>query len=707
MNSSLFAEPSHPGSETLDPELEQFLASVAERYLDQLLAGESPDRQAILDRHPEIAEVLDRRLQLVERMHRLAGERTTTVEGPPLAQGSAPFGGTPSTFPSDPDLGIGPDGTAPPALRDFHLLRLLGEGSFGQVYLARQRSLGRLVAVKVSQNLGQEARTLARLEHDHIVRIFSETLDPQSNLRVLCMQYVPGPTLAGVIANLAQRPPEEWSGRIFFEALDAVTPNPETTDSSMRQGRKHHADGDFIEAVCWIGARLAEALAHAHRKGILHLDIKPANILIHPSGRVLLADFNMAMEQSQVSRKQVGGTLGYMAPEHLDAFNPALNSPPEAVDQRSDIFSLGVVLFELLTGQRPFPPGPSNLSVDDGLQAMARERRKPAPSPRQLRPEVSITLDRVVRRCLDPDPQRRFQTASDLAQVLTGCSELYRVQRNMPRPGPLTRLAWHHPQLMVIILPILPHLVGALVVFGYTSAWVASHPAREHLELLFGKLALGYSLVVFPLTGTLTYLLSNPVWQTWTRLRNGEAVESFQVTAIRHRALCKPCWGVLLSALGWLPGAFLLPFLVWYLAPEAAGMTVVLHYSLSFLIAGLIALTYTEFVDQFLLLRVAYPILWVDPHQPRKTARKELSGISRRLGVFQVLSGVIPLATGIALMAGLVAANPEQRTSSGYQSYLILVTILIGLGMLGSWLAVLISGRLSRVVNALTGPGAN
>jgi hypothetical protein len=158
-----------------------------------------------------------------------------------------------------------------------------------------------------------------------------------------------------------------------------------------------------------------------------------------------------------------------------------------------------------------------------------------------------------------------------------------------------------------------------------------------------------------------------------------------------------------LSGVGWLPGAVLLPLSLVVLAPEAAGWDVFLHYFLSFVIAGLVALMYTEFIDQYLLLRVVYPCLWIDPRQPRQTARAELGRVEGRLRLFQLLSSLIPLAAGLALMVGLVGATPEQRASSAYQLFLMLVIVLMGLGIAGSWLAVLVSSQLSRALTALKG----
>src|SRR5207302_2986567 len=112
--------------------------------------------------------------------------------------------------------------------------------------------------------------------------------------------------------------------------------------------REMLAQCDFIEAVCWLGSRLAEALAHAHSRGVLHRDIKPANILLNHYGRPMLSDFNLAhCERRGLEAEHFGGTLQYMSPEHLTAFLPEGDSSRVLVDTRSDIYSLGVVLYEL------------------------------------------------------------------------------------------------------------------------------------------------------------------------------------------------------------------------------------------------------------------------------------------------------------------------------------------------------------------------
>ena len=126
-----------------------------------------------------------------------------------------------------------------------------------------------------------------------------------------------------------------------------------------------------IQAAVWITERLAEGLAHAHDRGLLHRDLKPSNILLAADGTPMLLDFNLAVEnpagtpEGEIQRALIGGTLPYMSPEHLDAFNPCGTTTPDAVDERSDIYALGLIFFELLAGAHAFPEPPPEAPLLD------------------------------------------------------------------------------------------------------------------------------------------------------------------------------------------------------------------------------------------------------------------------------------------------------------------------------------------------------
>ncbi len=169
-----------------------------------------------------------------------------------------------------------------------------------------------------------------------------------------------------------------------------------------------------IEAAVWIVARLAEGLEHAHGRGLLHRDLKPSNILLASDGTPMLLDFNLAARtlaepvENEAHRAVIGGTLPYMSPEHLDAFNPHGSTSPEAIDERSDIYAMGLILFEMLAGQRPFDEPPANVPLIQSLEEMIAARRHP-PSLRAHSPKVPWSLDALVAKCLSLDPARRYQ----------------------------------------------------------------------------------------------------------------------------------------------------------------------------------------------------------------------------------------------------------------------------------------------------------
>lgn len=581
-------------------------------------------------------------------------------------------------------------------LDDFELLAVLGQGAFATVYLARQISLGRQVALKVSANRGSEARTLASLEHDHIVRVFSEVVDAERNLRLMCLQLVNGPTLEKVLKRLANRPRAEWSGAAILEAVDHLSHQPALFDPAALRDRELLQRGDYFEAIGWLGGRLAEALAHAHSQRVLHRDIKPANILLNRYGRPMLADFNVALDPERVrgaTGAMFGGTLNYMAPEHLDAFNPEEKAiTPEAVDERSDLYSLGVVLFESLTGQLPFGPAVKGQRPTEVLRQLAAGRRAEAPSPRRL-VEVPEVLDWTVRRCLAADPAQRYQTAGELANALEGCREHRQVEKELPPAGPITRAILRQPFLMGLGLIVLPHLVASVVNISYNGMRIVGVLSAEQ-QRTFDLLVLAYNLVVYPACLLVGVRLLAPLGRTWRQLGGDVLPTATAVAEARQLVLRLPRWAIALACIGWLPGGLLFPLALQAFAGPIAP-AIFGHFFISFFVSGLIALTYSLFAVQYLVLRVLYPRLWVDAHGLRQQAAGELEPLNRRLTLFAILAGMIPLV-GAMLMLGVA---PEQDTPA----FRLLVMALIGLGALGFCAALAISRQLQQVLTVLTG----
>ena len=167
----------------------------------------------------------------------------------------------------------------------------------------------------------------------------------------------------------------------------------------------------YVEFVLTLVAEIGAGLDHAHQRGIVHRDVKPANILLTDDGRPMLLDFNLSDELVVNGRQSlaVGGTLPYMAPEHLQAVRHGGN-----IDGRSDVYSLGVIMYQLLTGQQPYPLRYGTL--DDTLDAMIRDRTTRPASVRQHNRLVSPAVDAIVEKCLASELEQRYAAASELVE---------------------------------------------------------------------------------------------------------------------------------------------------------------------------------------------------------------------------------------------------------------------------------------------------
>jgi serine/threonine protein kinase len=300
---------------------------------------------------------------------------------------------------------------------DFQIERLVGEGGLARVYKARQVSLDRIVALKVTASLDgesqprDEGRNMAALVHDHIVPVFSQ--ERTSGFDVLAMGFVAGPTLSELLDVLARVGRGKTSSHQCHELIQDLSDAAGHTGTSEET---RPTSGRFVHFACRLIRDLARALAHAHRKGILHCDVKPANILFAPSGRAMLTDFNVSVRRDDESDGSVGGTLQYMSPEQLAAVTTA--GSPDAVNEQSDVYSLGLVLFELLTGERPH----TGAVISSNPLTMAGELLAVRLSSDLQFPttdlKLSAALRSIVQTSLTPSLDNRYQTADELADDL-------------------------------------------------------------------------------------------------------------------------------------------------------------------------------------------------------------------------------------------------------------------------------------------------
>jgi len=345
--------------------------------------------------------------------------------------------------------GASADDSFPERLGDFHLLDRLGQGGMGVVYRARQQSLGREVALKLVRpdllyfpgaraRFRREVETIGALQHPGIVPI--HTVGEEDGIPYYAMELVRGATLGDVVRALAGRSPDTLTGADFVRAIDPAADPKEASPIFA---------GSWTQVVLRIVREVAESLEHAHRRGVVHRDVKPSNVMVTTAGRVLLVDFGLASTAGVDRVTRTGsqlGTLPYMSPEQLDGAE---------VDGRTDVYSLGAVLYELLTLAAPY----AAKTIGELLTAV---RSGSAPRVSNVNRSVPWELDVVTRTALAPERERRYASAALLARDLDNVLENRPIEAR--RSGPVRRFwRWsqRHPSAAVaIVLAVLAVLAG-------------------------------------------------------------------------------------------------------------------------------------------------------------------------------------------------------------------------------------------------------
>ena len=287
-------------------------------------------------------------------------------------------------------------------LGDFRLIAEIGRGAIGRTFLASQHSLARRLMVLKVTPLGQDEHlSLARLQHMNIVPLYLEQVFPDRNLRVLGMPFLGGASLARILSVIECVPVTERTGKTLLEALDHCGTTLGADYPAHGPYRKYLAQASYVQAVCWLGACLADALQYAHDRGLIHLDVKPSNVLIAGDGQPLLLDFHLArapLSPGDPAPERLGGTPGFLSPEQQAAIDAVRTHGvvEVAVDGRADIYSLGLLLNVALGGQA------------ETAAAIGRPLQ-------HCNPQVSPGLSRIVRKALAHDLTERYADAASLA----------------------------------------------------------------------------------------------------------------------------------------------------------------------------------------------------------------------------------------------------------------------------------------------------
>lgn len=544
---------------------------------------------------------------------------------------------------------------------EFTLLSKLGEGGLGTVYLAHQQSLNRTVALKVTDAAVAgtgEGLALAGLEHEHIVKVYSGFVEPVTGKHCLCLQYVPGTSLSAAIGRLHESGAKPKSGQDILDAIDSLSKAEIAFDPSALADRQTLASDDFPAAVCRLGEQLASALAFAHGRDFLHCDVKPGNILLTPYGRPMLVDFNISVNAARGATDAVGGTPKYMAPEQHDAY---CGKPHDPLNHRIDIYSLGVVLFELMSGSRPTA---ENAHL---VRTIPRE------------------LVVVLRRCLEVDPKERYESAAELASALAGARQLIAARRQLPKPGWLGALAIRRPLTTLLALALIPHVVATLLNIAYNAVQIELNETQMQT---FARITVTYNCLIYLVCVTWGVRLLRKFHRMRTQLLAGD-IRGPDADFVRADSLTFGYRGNVFAFAGWVPGGILFPLLLDRLAGPLP-WNACLHFGISFALSGLVGMVYSYYGIQFVVLRALYPQLGNPESFDANVVREEVRKGTRWLEPFLILATLIPLAGAILLIA-----FAGETISLGFR---LLVTGLIVLGMLGVTGLVRVQDRLAALL---------
>jgi serine/threonine protein kinase len=556
------------------------------------------------------------------------------------------------------------------SLSDLDLLVELGKGAFAKVFSAYQATMHRVVAVKISAEMGAEPKLLSNLNHEAIVRVYDQRTLPDRKLRLLLMELAPGGTLSAVVArvNAHYKNNRKPTGAVLIDAIDEAMTKAGQRSDPRAQWRRRMAHKPWPQVVAQLGAQLASGLYYVHTRGIYHRDVKPANILLSTEGRPMLADFNVgcsgAIEGAE-AEAQFGGSAAYMSVEHLEAFAKLNGRTVEDLDGRADSYSLAIVLLELLHGQRPFsddvflPAGKASLFVD-----LVEQRRGMRMQP-WLR--ISATdamtkrLHAILKQAMAPEKENRHRDAAALAYELELCQDdeawsLFRLHHAGWR-GLVNQL----PIGALLFVNLVPNGISALFNYSlnYYSFVTDKDPSFQDtfqlVQLVINSLSFSLGII-----GGLGYAW--PFLTAIIKVSRDQVVTDQQLALARHRGLRIGLTIALTASFLWIVAGFAFPIAMQILAPkEPMDLRGYAQFVISLTACGLFAAAFSYLSSTSLSLGAYYPRL-LESAPPHADERRYIKDeLPRWSTIALIMASLVPLLSLGLVVVVVMTLNPTAK----------------------------------------------
>jgi len=560
---------------------------------------------------------------------------------------------------------------------EFRLLNKLGSGSFAEVFLAQQKSMQRLVALKVSQAVSHEPKVLSKLDHPNIVRVFDERR--VDGLNLLYMQYVSGGDLREILDHMDASEKPERSGRTFLESIHEILEEKGEIPSLAQRGSTvQHMD--WATTVAWLGAGLADALRHAHDKGVFHRDIKLENILVTAAGRPMLVDFNLSFGQvvgSEGGRDLFGGSLAYMSPQQLEVVLGSRD--PHEVSASSDFYSLAIVLWELLLGRRPFDVDAeqANTTVENML-----ESRLQGPDIRELSTRRPGGLRKTIVDCLSPSYAEQPRPAPAIVRQLH--QSLLPEVDQLFYPDPDSQAAkWVlRPTFWILLYGLLPNIIVSLI-----NIWANRRLTIENFDrqLFFTKQLPVINTVTFSVGMILVLVI---LWPVLKALWKGhiDSTPQPELKRIAYRCLSGPVWIAIVILALWISSGIAFPWWNRWSTASQVGLPDFLVFFSSQVLHGLIAASMTFVFISLVFVSALFPQFLAELEDPEGQRRLEL--FRRHLVRSNTILGLTPL------LAIMVLALSDRSDKSVF-------VMLAVVGFAGHWITSNLIPTLSAKLDAL------